>query len=71
MAGFTHPDAVTVQLDRAAAIDYAVQTASVGDIVLVAGKGHEATQLIGEAIFPFDDGKVVEASLAKYRKVKQ
>jgi UDP-N-acetylmuramoyl-L-alanyl-D-glutamate--2,6-diaminopimelate ligase len=44
-----------VELDRAAAIDWAVASASPGDIVLVAGKGHEPYQIIGETVSAFDD----------------
>src|SRR5690606_7090883 len=44
MAGFARADAVTVLRDRAAAIAEAVACAQAGDIVLVAGKGHEAWQ---------------------------
>jgi UDP-N-acetylmuramoyl-L-alanyl-D-glutamate--2,6-diaminopimelate ligase len=44
-----------VELDRKKAIDLAVQSASAGDIVLVAGKGHEDYQLVGTVKHPFDD----------------
>lgn len=41
--------------DRREAIRYAVNNASVGDIVLIAGKGHEDYQIIGDKIIDFDD----------------
>jgi UDP-N-acetylmuramoyl-L-alanyl-D-glutamate--2,6-diaminopimelate ligase len=41
--------------DRRAAIEYAVHEAKAGDIVLIAGKGHETYQVIGESCYKFDD----------------
>jgi len=41
--------------DRAKAIKTAIKTASEGDIVLIAGKGHETYQIIGDHVFDFDD----------------
>lgn len=46
--------------DRKAAIIYALQQAQPQDIVVVAGKGHEHTQIIGEQCYPFSDQKVIE-----------
>jgi len=46
---------VRVIHDRAAAIDYAVRRASADDVVVIAGKGHEQYQLIGEQRLPFSD----------------
>ncbi len=44
-----------VELDRARAIELAILRARPGDVVLIAGKGHEPYQLIGEQSFVFDD----------------
>lgn len=44
-----------VQLDRRAAIAAAIAAAGAGDVVLVAGKGHETTQTVGPDVLPFDD----------------
>ncbi len=41
--------------DRRAAIATAVAEARAGDIVLIAGKGHEQGQIVGELVLPFDD----------------
>ena len=46
-------------VDRRIAIEKALQTAKPGDVVLIAGKGHEATQQIGQVKYPFSDVKVV------------
>lgn len=54
-AGFKNGSSVIVETDRAKAIKYAVQKATVNDIVLIAGKGHETTQIIGTDVLPFDD----------------
>jgi UDP-N-acetylmuramoyl-L-alanyl-D-glutamate--2,6-diaminopimelate ligase len=44
-----------VEEDRARAIEIAIRAATVGDIVLVAGKGHEKVQILREGTIPFDD----------------
>lgn len=63
MAGFRKPDQVHVQRDRAAAIGAAVAQAGPGDIVLVAGKGHEPYQEIAGIKHPFDDTDVAQRAL--------
>ena len=54
-AGMAPGAAVTVEPDRAAAIRVAVDHARPGDVVLVAGKGHETTQTTGAVTVAFDD----------------
>ncbi len=56
-------DGWTVELDRRAAIAHALDRAAAGDAVLVAGKGHERGQQIGQKVLPFDDVEVVRALL--------
>ncbi len=52
-----------VELDRAAAIRKAIGLAESGDVVLIAGKGHEETQVIGDRVRPFSDHTVARAIL--------
>jgi UDP-N-acetylmuramoyl-L-alanyl-D-glutamate--2,6-diaminopimelate ligase len=47
-----------VQADRRAAIEQAIGEARAGDIVLLAGKGHETYQIIGDRRIHFDDAEV-------------
>jgi UDP-N-acetylmuramoyl-L-alanyl-D-glutamate--2,6-diaminopimelate ligase len=54
---------VAVEPDRAAAIAYAVSMASVGDVIVVAGKGHETGQYMGGQVLPFDDRAVTAAAV--------
>jgi UDP-N-acetylmuramoyl-L-alanyl-D-glutamate--2,6-diaminopimelate ligase len=53
--------------DRGAAIERAIQEAESGDVVVIAGKGHEAWQEIGTERRPFDDRLVARAVLARRR----
>ncbi|MBK1692712.1 UDP-N-acetylmuramoyl-L-alanyl-D-glutamate--2,6-diaminopimelate ligase [Ectothiorhodospira mobilis] len=53
--GFADPDAVIVEPDREVAIRRAFQAAAPGDLVLVAGKGHETGQIIGDQCRPHSD----------------
>ncbi|MCK6448661.1 MAG: UDP-N-acetylmuramoyl-L-alanyl-D-glutamate--2,6-diaminopimelate ligase [Planctomycetes bacterium] len=54
---------ILVEADRRVAIEKAVLSAEAGDVVLIAGKGHETTQTIGRDVMPFDDRKVAVAAL--------
>lgn len=57
------PAAYELEPDRAAAIHKAVEMASPGDVVLIAGKGHETYQIIGGVTHDFDDRLVARAAL--------
>ncbi len=63
LAGFAEPARVIVQRDRRAAIAGAIARARAGDIVLVAGKGHETYQEVAGVKHPFDDGVVAREAL--------
>jgi len=57
------PDWLTVIEDRADAIHHAIAKARDGDVVVIAGKGHETGQIVGDTVFPFDDHEVARAAL--------
>ncbi|HKO53554.1 MAG TPA: UDP-N-acetylmuramoyl-L-alanyl-D-glutamate--2,6-diaminopimelate ligase [Polyangiaceae bacterium] len=57
-----------VELDRARAIERAISQAGPGDVVLIAGKGHEPYQLIGDQTLPFDDRSEARRALALRRQ---
>jgi UDP-N-acetylmuramyl-tripeptide synthetase len=52
-------------VDRRAAISKAIEVAKPGDLVLIAGKGHEKYQVIGDRTLPFDDVAVAREALAR------
>jgi UDP-N-acetylmuramoyl-L-alanyl-D-glutamate--2,6-diaminopimelate ligase len=52
-----------IELDRRRAITAALAAARDGDVVLIAGKGHETTQTIGDQVLPFDDRAVAHEAL--------
>jgi UDP-N-acetylmuramoyl-L-alanyl-D-glutamate--2,6-diaminopimelate ligase len=60
----SHPH--LIELDRSVAIDLAIKTACLGDIVVVAGKGHENTQLFHDRSVPFDDREVSRDALSRH-----
>ena len=54
-------------VDRREAIEKAIRDARPGDLLLIAGKGHEKSQVIGDKTLPFDDVEVARAALARRR----
>ncbi len=62
-AGLQHKDQVRVVRDRAAAIKQSIAVMNKGDVLLLAGKGHEEYQLVGERRFHFSDRDQVKSQL--------
>ena len=58
LQGFQTPAAARVILDRVEAIRWALAQAAPGDCVLIAGKGHETDQIVGDQRIPLDDCEV-------------
>ncbi len=52
------------EIDRRTAIGTAIDGAGEGDVVVIAGKGHETTQVVGDRVLPFDDRAVAREHLA-------
>jgi UDP-N-acetylmuramoyl-L-alanyl-D-glutamate--2,6-diaminopimelate ligase len=63
VSGAVNSTPLEVIHDRAAAINSALSRATAGDVVLVAGKGHEQFQIVGAQRRPFQDSAVVSAAL--------
>jgi UDP-N-acetylmuramoyl-L-alanyl-D-glutamate--2,6-diaminopimelate ligase len=58
---------IITEVDRRVAIDKAVDMARPGDLILLAGKGHEKYQVIGGQVLPFDDVAVAREALGRKR----
>ncbi|HFE31723.1 MAG TPA: UDP-N-acetylmuramoyl-L-alanyl-D-glutamate--2,6-diaminopimelate ligase, partial [Gammaproteobacteria bacterium] len=65
LQGFQRVDDVLVIADRAEAIEEAILGAAPDDVVLIAGKGHEDVQIVGEERLPFSDAMEVEQALTQ------
>ncbi|VEH67937.1 UDP-N-acetylmuramoyl-L-alanyl-D-glutamate--2, 6-diaminopimelate ligase [Rodentibacter pneumotropicus] len=53
VAGFSDMDKVGLISDRAQAIEFAIQSAQKNDLILIAGKGHEDYQIVGNEVLHF------------------
>ena len=69
VAGCLDRDRMRIEPDRALAIDIAVAEATPGELVLIAGKGHETYQIVGDQRHDFDDVAVAAEALER-RKVR-
>lgn len=59
-----------VELDRRRAIDTGIRASRPGDVVLIAGKGHENYQVIGKRTIDFDDKRVAEKTIGNFRSLQ-
>lgn len=66
VSGMSNPPEL-IEPDRRMAIRHAFAGARDGDIVLIAGKGHESTQTIGDDVLDFDDREVARKELERLR----
>lgn len=62
-AGFSRPESIVVELDRSKAIQNSIQWSEAADCVLIAGKGAERYQQIGDQKLPFDDVEEIKKYL--------
>ncbi|GMK47471.1 UDP-N-acetylmuramoyl-L-alanyl-D-glutamate--2,6-diaminopimelate ligase [Paenibacillus glycanilyticus] len=51
--------------DRRDAIHHAIHSSGTGDVIIIAGKGHESSQIIGKASIPFNDAEIVKQLITK------
>ena len=65
LAGYKNPEKALVEVDRTKAIGRAIALGEPGDIVLIAGKGHEKTQIFAHQTIPYDDVEVAKEALQK------
>jgi UDP-N-acetylmuramoyl-L-alanyl-D-glutamate--2,6-diaminopimelate ligase len=65
LSGFSSLEKVSVELDRRTAIELAISEARPGDVIVIAGKGHETYQIFGDVKQPFDDREVAAEILRK------
>ncbi|MGR3220542.1 MAG: UDP-N-acetylmuramoyl-L-alanyl-D-glutamate--2,6-diaminopimelate ligase [Candidatus Anammoxibacter sp.] len=66
-AGIDNRGVYSVQPDRKLAIQEAIQDANEKDIILIAGKGHETSQIIGDNVYQFSDRDIVKETLFALR----
>jgi UDP-N-acetylmuramoyl-L-alanyl-D-glutamate--2,6-diaminopimelate ligase len=67
--GMTEQSQYEIVLDRRTAIARAIGMAQAGDIVLIAGKGHETYQEFADTIVPFEDCEVAREFLRERRRL--
>ncbi len=61
--GFWSDNVYKVIPDRKEAINFAISLCKADDVLLIAGKGHEKYQIIGDTLYPFDDAHIVKEFL--------
>ena len=63
-------DGLHIELDRSTAISYAINSAQAGDVVVIAGKGHETAQVAASRSVPFDDAVAAAGQLRRRRSAR-
>lgn len=63
VAGLERPERALIEPDRRSAVALAIAEARPGDVVVIAGKGHEDYQIIGTTKFPLDDRELAREAL--------
>ncbi|HCQ71467.1 MAG TPA: hypothetical protein DIU06_04880 [Rhodospirillaceae bacterium] len=53
--------------DRAAAIDFSIKQLKQGDVLVIAGKGHESGQILAGEVIPFDDYEEAANAIEKIK----
>lgn len=71
LSGISSNEKTRVIRDRQTAIEFAVQNARAGDVILLAGKGHEEYEIRREGKFPFYEKKIVLAARARRKEREQ
>jgi UDP-N-acetylmuramoyl-L-alanyl-D-glutamate--2,6-diaminopimelate ligase len=69
LEGMRRPRAARVLADRREAIHEAIGSGREGDLVLIAGKGHETTQSVGGQVLPFDDREVARECIGTLGRI--
>ena len=67
----TNPGQYIIEPDRAAAIRLALKAAAAGDVVLIAGKGHEKEQILADRTIHFDDTETALSALGELGYVRE
>lgn len=70
-AGLAQPQKAHLESDRGTAISYAIEQAGPGEVILIAGKGHEDYQIIGDKRIDFCDRQYVQQQLTKKSRGSQ
>lgn len=70
-SGMRHPERARVMIDRTEAIAYAIEQARPDDVVLLAGKGHEVDQIVGDRRVELDERGLARQSLAAWSPDQQ
>ncbi|HDM08622.1 MAG TPA: UDP-N-acetylmuramoyl-L-alanyl-D-glutamate--2,6-diaminopimelate ligase, partial [Candidatus Omnitrophica bacterium] len=65
LTGVKNKDKCEVIPARKEAIEKAIEGAEPGDVILIAGKGHERYQIVGNVVIPFDDREVASRALIR------